>query len=43
MSRGRAEAAQTEVSALLTLLDDCGPGEPLAPVGDREMKSRDHT
>jgi tetratricopeptide (TPR) repeat protein len=35
ISKGRRQEAHAEASALLTLLDDCGPGEPLAATRDR--------
>jgi ATP/maltotriose-dependent transcriptional regulator MalT len=40
MSCVRAEEAQAEVSALLGLLDDCGPGEPLAATRNRLLALR---
>jgi predicted ATPase/DNA-binding winged helix-turn-helix (wHTH) protein len=40
MSRGRAEQAQTEVSSLLALLDDCGRGELLAATRHRLLTLR---
>jgi hypothetical protein len=35
---GRAEEAHMEVSSLLALLDDSGPGEPLAATRDRSLR-----
>jgi tetratricopeptide (TPR) repeat protein len=40
LSRGRAEAAYAESSALLTLLNNCGPGQPLQPTCDRLLALR---